>query len=185
VQPETKAEKFILDPTAGYRMCWFNKKQPNTIYLDQRPECAPDIVGDFRDLSQFPDNTFRLIVFDPPHILKTKARNLVRLIAQFGALEPDTWKQDLRKGFDEMWRVLAPYGVLLLKWNTHQISASELLVILGRKPLVYQISSSKGRREFDKLTQKHSSGTYTLQTLWFCFMKIPETPRPKGGDNHG
>jgi hypothetical protein len=63
----TEPDKFILDATAGFRMMWLNKKHPNTIYLDQRPECEPDIVGDFRDLKQFPDESFRLIVFDPQH----------------------------------------------------------------------------------------------------------------------
>lgn len=48
-------DKFILDATAGFRMMWFNKHHPNAIYLDQRPECEPDIVGDFRDLKQFPE----------------------------------------------------------------------------------------------------------------------------------
>ena len=64
-------EKFILDATAGFRMMWFDKKHPNCIYLDQRPECEPDIVGDFKNLSQFPNGMFKLIIFDPPFWIRS------------------------------------------------------------------------------------------------------------------
>lgn len=41
-------DKFILDATAGFRQMWFNKQHPNTVYLDQRPECEPDQIKTFR-----------------------------------------------------------------------------------------------------------------------------------------
>ena len=65
-------EKFILDATAGFRMMWFNKHHPNVTYLDQKPECEPDIIGDFRNLKDFADNSQRLIVFDPPPFVSKK-----------------------------------------------------------------------------------------------------------------
>ena len=58
-------------------MFWFEKNHPNVVYMDIR-ECdettrdkrrirvAPDVKGDFRDMP-FPDNSFRMVVFDPPH----------------------------------------------------------------------------------------------------------------------
>lgn len=85
-------EKFILDATAGYRMMHFNKKHPNVLYLDQRPECEPDVVGDFTDLSQFPNNTFQLVIFDPPHFVKNHHGLApdTGIARRFGALNVET-----------------------------------------------------------------------------------------------
>jgi len=58
---ELEQTKCILDVTASYRRMWMNKKHPNCIYLDQRSEVNPDVVADFRDLSLFDDETFKLI----------------------------------------------------------------------------------------------------------------------------
>ena len=161
-------EKFILDATAGFRMMWFNKHEPHTIYLDQRPECEPDIVGDFRDLKQFPDETFRLIIFDPPHIIKNPTPQISNMERDFGSLRPDTWKNDLKQAFSELWRVLAPMGILLFKWNTVCQSTPEVMATFHVKPLVYQISSTR-KDVYDGQKRKKD-----CQTLWFCFMKFPE-----------
>ena len=71
-------KKLILDACCGCRMFWFNKEHPNVIYMDNR-ECdemtfdnrrihvAPDVKGDFRNMP-FADNSFRMVVFDPPHL---------------------------------------------------------------------------------------------------------------------
>jgi len=156
-------EKFILDATAGFRMMWSNKKHPNTVYLDERYECEPDIVGDFRELKQFTDETFRLIVFDPPHIIRGTQYNSTGMLNDFGCLQPETWQVDLQKAFKELWRVLKPFGVLIFKWSTQQISTAKLKKFFPAEPLFYQVTSNK-RRE-----KSHSD----YQTLWFCFMKLP------------
>jgi len=145
-------------------MMWFDKKHPNCIYLDQRPECEPDIVGDFRDLKQFADETFRLIVFDPPHLLRSSPSEGGDLLMQFGCLRPSTWESDLRKGFAELWRVLKPYGILIFKWTNHSLSSATILALAPTKPLFYQISSSKP-------TTKDKNNR--IKTLWFTFMKTP------------
>lgn len=73
---ETKAQREltpILDVTAGSRMFWFDKENPNATFLDQRSEemivkdnsyggqrhvvVHPDVIGDFRNLP-FEDNSF-------------------------------------------------------------------------------------------------------------------------------
>lgn len=77
-------KKKILDVTCGSRTIWFNKQHPAAVYCDVRDEeCSaiwkstshdserkcivhPDVQCDFTDLP-FPDNTFSLVVFDPPH----------------------------------------------------------------------------------------------------------------------
>jgi len=156
--------KFILDATAGHRMMWFNKEHPNCIYLDKRPECEPDIVADFRDLKQFPDETFKLVVFDPPHEIDKKVYTRIQEI--YGVLHPETWQADIKKGFKECWRVLQPFGILIFKWNEHDKKVKELYPLFPVKPLFGQKTRSSKRRNC-KLGH----------TFWFCFMKIPKSER--------
>lgn len=161
-------EKFILDATAGYRMMWFNKNHPNAIYLDQRPECEPNVIGDFTDLSQFPDNCFQLIIFDPPHFFeKNGLAPETSLCRRFGALKVETWQTDLRKAFIEFFRVLKPLGVLVLKWTNARLPSSKIIELSPYPPIVYQVSSSRKKAGA-------RSGSDEIRTLWFCFMKIPE-----------
>jgi hypothetical protein len=163
-------DKFILDPTCSSRGIWFNKKHPNTIYTDIRREekgfiqarpnfeINPDIIADFKDLP-FPNKHFKLISWDPPHL-----RNLDKgswIYKKYGSLG-NNWKTDLSKGFNELWRVLDDFGVLILKWSkshdnrpNRDISISEILKLLPVDPLFGHPSGSKSN------------------TMWFCFMKIP------------
>lgn len=117
--------KVILDAACGGRMFWFNKRHPNAIYIDSRvarkghepyhPNHAvePDIVMDFRKL-RFKSATFNLVVFDPPHFTGLGPNRW--LVRKYGVLNRDTWRSDIRAGFDECWRVLKPRGVLIVKW---------------------------------------------------------------------
>lgn len=67
----------ILDACCGSRMFWFDKNESHTTFMDIRQETfeihgkkvnvKPDVIGDFRDMP-FEDNTFNLVVFDPPHL---------------------------------------------------------------------------------------------------------------------
>jgi SAM-dependent methyltransferase len=63
------------------------------------------------------------------------------------------WRDDLRKGFAECFRVLKPDGVLIFKWNEDQILVSEILKLTPEKPLF-----------------GHRSGKRS-QTHWMAFMK--------------
>lgn len=73
-------EKKILDATCGSKMMWFDKQNPNVVYADKRTEkhilcdgrileILPDIEMDFTNMP-FEDETFSLVVFDPPHLEK-------------------------------------------------------------------------------------------------------------------
>ena len=64
--------------------------------------------------------------------------------------------KDLRKGFNECWRVLEDYGTLLFKWSDHDIKVEKVLEVIGRRPLVRNIQSGTGK----------------TRTYWFVFMKI-------------
>lgn len=79
-------DKKILDVTCGARTIWFDKKNPTALFCDKRREeyhnlwknaenCSlnidPYILFDFTALP-FPDNSFPLVVFDPPHLTSAK-----------------------------------------------------------------------------------------------------------------
>ena len=124
-------------------MFWFQKENPYTIFMDIREEyeelesghkvnVKPDVVGDFRDMP-FEDNTFDLVVFDPPHLLRAGADSW--LAKKYGRLNPDTWQDDLKRGFDECQRVMKPTGTLIFKWNEDQISLKEILGVFDVAPL--------------------------------------------------
>ena len=164
--------KFILDACCGGRMFWFDKKHPNCLYVDIRTRekghskfrpnhsVLPDEVIDFRNMP-YKKESFKLIVFDPPHIFG-KENSLIN--QYYGCLNKDNWREDLRKGFNECWRVLENYGVLIFKWGEARISKKEILFLFDIKPLFgHQVG---GR----------------LKTHWFCFMKIPlNNPSRLGG----
>ena len=154
--------KPILDACCGSRMFWFNKDHEDVLYMDNRQlsetlcdgralNVNPDIVADFRDMP-FDDETFHLVVFDPPH-LKQAGENSW-LAKKYGKLD-ETWSFDIRQGFTECMRVLKPYGTLVFKWNEEQVSLKEVLDAIGYKPLF-------GNR---------NRGT---KTHWLVFMKGAE-----------
>lgn len=152
--------KRILDACCGSRMCWFDKHNSEALFMDIRQETTtlcdgrtlevnPDVVGDFRDMP-FENETFHLVLFDPPHLLHLGKSSW--LAKKYGRLFP-TWENDIKQGFDECMRVLKPNGVLVFKWNEQQIPTDRIIEIIGRKPL-FGHTSGKGQH-----------------TIWMCFMK--------------
>jgi len=123
-------------------MFWFDKQNENTIYMDCRKLedtlcdgrkliINPDVIGDFRNIP-FENNSFRMVVFDPPHLLKAGEKSW--LVKKYGKLD-FSWPNDLKIGFSECMRVLEPYGILVFKWNEEQIKLSEILSVIDFKPL--------------------------------------------------
>mgnify|MGYP003452432961 CR=1 FL=1 len=134
--------KAVLDPCCGSRMFWFDKTNTRAIFGDQRQESHvlcdgrslvidPDVLLDFRALP-FDDNSFPLVVFDPPHLVR--AGNKSWLAAKYGRLS-ENWRHDIKAGFSECFRVLKPEGALIFKWNETQINVSELLKLTDYQPL--------------------------------------------------
>ena len=149
--------KKILDACCGSKMFWFQKDRADTVYMDIRKyedilcdgrklEIKPDVIGDFRNIP-FQDNSFKLVVFDPPHLVKGGAKSW--LIKKYGKLD-DNWPEDIKQGFNECMRVLEPFGILIFKWCEEQVKLSEILKNIEYKPLF---------------------GNKRAKTHWLVFMK--------------
>ena len=125
-------------------MAWYDKTNPLAVFMDNRQidetlcdgrrlVVSPDVVGDFRHIP-FLDESFYLVFFD--------------------VLLP-TWREDLRAGFEECFRVLKPCGTLVFKWSDVQIPFDDVLQLaLPYKPLF----GHRRRRD------KH-------ETIWSVFFK--------------
>nr|DAF58197.1 MAG TPA: Methyltransferase domain [Siphoviridae sp. ctMBu2] len=153
----------ILDPCCGAKMMWFDKQNQRALFGDVRSEShtlcdgraleiKPDLVMDFTALP-FDDETFRLVVFDPPHLIYAGEKSWLR--KKYGSLNAQ-WRESLKKGFVECFRVLKPEGILIFKWNESQIKIKEVLALTDQKPLFGHPSGRKGL------------------THWYTFMK--DTP---------
>lgn len=130
-------------------MFWFERQSENAVYCDNRQESFdlkdssthsgsrslkihPDVVSDFTELP-FMDNIFDMVVFDPPHLLHAGRNSW--LAKKYGKLGLD-WREDVRKGFSEGFRVLKPLGSLIFKWNETDIPVSHVLALTLEKPVV-------------------------------------------------
>lgn len=138
--------KQILDACCGARMFWFNKTDERAVFMDNRTletrlcdgrklTIKPDVTGDFRNIP-FPDNTFRMVVFDPPHLLRAGENSW--LAKKYGKLNRETWREDLKQGFSECLRVLEPEGFLIFKWNEEQVKISDVATLFPVRPLFGQ-----------------------------------------------
>lgn len=160
VEKEKIGSAKILDATCGSKMMWFDKNNPNVLFADKRTESHilcdgraleinPDIQIDFTQMP-FDDNTFKLVVFDPPHLHKLGKNSW--MAKKYGVLLP-TWETDIRAGFNECMRVLESGGTLIFKWNENQIKVNQIIKVIGQTPLF-----------------GHPSGKAN-QTIWMTFMK--------------
>lgn len=161
----------ILDATCGSRMIWFDKNNPLALFVDQREvqdeviwrskdgqserriTVAPDVIADFTSLP-FADDSFFLVVFDPPHLLNLSEKSWVR--KKYGVL-PKDWEPLIKDGFWECMRVLKPNGTLCFKWSEAEsrncIPVSKVIEAIGCTPLF-------GTRVGN-----------TKNTIWMTFMK--------------
>ena len=149
--------KTIIDVCCGSKMFWFDKNHSDAVFMDIREledtlcdgrklVIKPDVIGDFRNIP-YPDNSFKLAVFDPPHLVKLGESSW--LAKKYGKLGGQ-WKDDIRQGFEECMRVLEPYGILIFKWNEQQIKLREVFSVVKYKPLF---------------------GDRRSKTIWAVFMK--------------
>lgn len=159
--------KKILDACCGGRMFWFNKTNPDVLFIDKRTmkrqviwergtekrffEVSPDVIMDFRKMD-IADSVFSLVVFDPPHLAKRNGKT-GWLQKKYGSLDRNNWQEDIRSGFSECFRVLKNDGILVFKWCEIEIPLKKILELTPNKPLF-----------------GHPSGK-TQKTHWIVFMK--------------
>jgi len=157
----------VLDACCGGRRFWFNRRDGRALYVDIRKEVdqidprpgrkpqvvEPDWQGSFTALP-FPDNAFAHVVFDPPHraTLTSDSDAKTWLVRQYGRLVGD-WREMLRMGFAECFRVLRPEGTLVFKWCDYDVPVSEILALTPELPLY-----------------GHRSGKQSA-THWLAFLK--------------
>jgi SAM-dependent methyltransferase len=167
-------EKEILDATCGGRSIWHpeNKNRDDTLYIDKRKDdnplkreefgykprnysIEPDAVEDYRDLP-YEDESFNLIVFDPPHIIRNDGMKSLNGVSdrKWGNLHAETWQEDLRAGFKELFRVLSSGGTLVLKFADVSAEFDEVLSLTEHDPL------------FGTSVKDHNT-----ETRWFVFYK--------------
>ena len=153
----------VLDACCGSRMFWYDKKDCRAVFLDRRRETHvldkrpnrnptvidPDILGDFTALP-FPDETFWHVIFDPPHTVTNSSAGWKR--TKYGNIG-DGWREMLRLGFAECFRVLKPNGTLIFKWAESSVPLGEILKLTPEKPMY-----------------GHKSGKQQ-QTHWCAFLK--------------
>jgi SAM-dependent methyltransferase len=130
-------------------MFWFDRKNPRALYLDNRRAVftqkdasskggfrrvviEPDVIADFCALP-FPEGVFKHVVFDPPHFVRRGGQN--SWLAQTYGTLCESWVVDLHKGFAECFRVLAPGGTLVFKWNEGDIPVQRVLACTTVVPL--------------------------------------------------
>lgn len=145
----------ILDVCCGGKMFYFDKNDPRVLFQDLRDfdttlcdgrpfSVHPDIIGDFTSMS-FQDNTFRLVVFDPPHLKYTGSKKEAEnwQMKKYGWLPAHGWQDILTRGFSECFRVLKKGGFLVFKWNETDIKVSEILKLTPYKPVFGHISGKR------------------------------------------
>ena len=137
--------KLILDPASSMRSFYFDKKDKRVLFGDIRVKethlltngqtihIEPDEVMDFRAIP-YPDETFKVVVFDPPHMLNLSEKSWMR--KKYGVLDKETWQDDIGKGFAECFRVLKDEGTLIFKWNEVSIPLKDILTLTPYKPVL-------------------------------------------------
>ena len=169
--------KSILDACCGGKMFYYDKNDERALFQDIRNisthlcdgrlfEVKPDVQADFTNMP-YEDETFSMVVFDPPHLLRNVGKSKMADMygglneksnptgyqqIKYGSLYSD-WKDMLSKGFAECFRVLKTGGFLIFKWNETDIKVSEILKLTPEKPIFGHISGKRSN------------------THWICFMK--------------
>lgn len=159
----------VLDACCGSRMFWFNHTDQRCLYVDRRRErhitpdssmkngereivVDPDVLADFTALP-FPDNTFAHVVFDPPHVQRNGDTSWI--LKKYGVLRGD-WREMIRKGFAECFRVLRHEGVLVFKWCEIEVPLREILSLTPVLPLYGHRTGKRANTHWVSFIKPHA-----------------------------
>jgi len=116
IQPEP-----ILDSTYNKGRIWKGTKR-HVVSMDIDPQHNPTLLRDNRDMHGVPDESFGVVVFDPPHVgPQGRDKSVKRFDVDFGATQACGKEQNWNLSFyypeflREAKRVLKPEGLLLAK----------------------------------------------------------------------
>ena len=161
----------ILDACCGSRMFWGDKHNSEVTYMDKRRyyeklkfghvvDVSPDVQADFTQMP-FSNNSFDLVVFDPPHLIH--AGRTSWLAKKYGTLDKSTWLTVVHDGFAECNRVVKPNGTIVFKWNEEQIPFSKVLKAIGRNPL---FGHKRGKTRWGVFKKAGKLNKNVTQYLW-------------------
>ena len=160
----------ILDATCGMKAMWYQKNHPFVTFMDnrigkfeacnestklkdrRRRKISPDVVSEWKDVP-FPDNHFDIVIFDPPFKIESKNTKEAGVHIPYGRLYKETWKKDIKEGVKELFRVLKPEGVFILKWCEICKPLSDVLQLFPYPPMFGTRTGQKNN------------------THWICFIK--------------
>lgn len=133
-------------------MMWFDSKDRRALFIDKRAEVvaldwtkdgksagrnpavvAPDVIADCTAMP-FENESFHVVVFDPPHVKPSRTGPQGKFRRLYGVL-PNDWQPFLRDAFAECFRVLKPHGLLVFKWSEHSYTLDAVLALTPHKPL--------------------------------------------------
>jgi len=124
------------------RVIFGDNREENHILCDGRKlEIKPDILFDFCRLP-FKNGIFNHVIFDPPHLKNAGKKSWMAL--KYGILNK-SWRDDIKIGFSEAFRVLRNKGTLIFKWNEDQILVSEILRLTDQKPIIGHRSGKQSK----------------------------------------
>lgn len=125
-----RKEWLTLDPTYGKGNWWTKWRPDQLITSDIHPATDAQLHDDFRDTA-YPKNTFDAVAFDPPYVCigGRKTGSMKTMHAAYGMTDaPRTpWELQLMidGGLAEVWRVLKPKGIALVKCQDY-VSSGKL-----------------------------------------------------------
>jgi hypothetical protein len=144
----TTTPRRVLDACCGSRMFWFDRQHQDAVYLDKRQESHTltdrSSAGGARELvisrtwwatsptcPSMTDRSRSSCSILPTSLATERRDGWPRNTDRSGG----NWRDDIRAGFSECFRVLRPDGTFIFKWNEHSITVSEVLSLTPHKPL--------------------------------------------------
>lgn len=116
----------ILDLSAGNRAIWFDKNRDDCIFVDRRRSARATVVADSTRLP-FPDSTFELVVFDPPHV---NAGRHSRMAKGYGWHTTMEIRDLITATAYEAHRVTVPAAMMAFKWNDHDQQLGPIIALM-------------------------------------------------------